>query len=108
MFLHGDKDGPCKRGRTHRMAHWALAPSDSMDNGGSSMPIAPLIERDGSLVMSWVRRPFLSPSHPQPTRLSENRGFRYSEGAVHPPGDNVSNCRKALAGAPHMLTVALS
>ena len=55
MFLHGDKDGPCERGRTHRMAHWALAPSDSMYNEGSSMPIAPLIERDGSLVMSWAR-----------------------------------------------------
>ena len=55
MFLHGDKDGHCKRGRTHRMAHWALGPSDSVYNEGSSMPIAPLIEQDGSLVMSWVR-----------------------------------------------------
>ena len=55
MFLPGDKDGPCERGRTHRMAHWALAPSDSMYNKDNSMPIAPLIERDGSLVMSWAR-----------------------------------------------------
>ena len=58
----------------------------------------------GSLAMSWVRWPFPSPSHPRPTRLLENRGFHYSEGAMHPPGlysgDNVSNCRKALAGAP--------
>ena len=37
------------------MAHWALGPSDSVYNERGSMPIAPLIERDGSFVMSWVR-----------------------------------------------------